>query len=108
MLLRAEQRGDLEGVKVCRDATPVSHLSFDDDSLILMSAHRKNAFTLKHILDTYCSDLGQLVSASKCSIFFSPNKMVDASVEVCQVLDIMTKSINGKYLGLPSIYGGGG
>lgn len=56
MLLRVEHRGDLEWVKVCWDATLVSHLLFADDALILISANRK--LTLKHILDTYCSESG--------------------------------------------------
>ena len=36
MLKGAEERGELEGVSVCRAAPQVSHLLFADDSLLLM------------------------------------------------------------------------
>ena len=47
MLKGAENRGELQGVKVCRDAPAVSHLLFVDDSLILMQADNNNAKVLK-------------------------------------------------------------
>ena len=42
MLKGAEERGEIEGVKVCREAPPISHLLFADDSLILMHVNREN------------------------------------------------------------------
>jgi hypothetical protein len=49
--------------------------------------------------------LGQLVSEAKSSIFFSPCTSADTWVEVWSVLNIMTKAITDKYLGLPPIVG---
>ena len=66
----AETRGELQGIRVCRDAPAVSHLLFADDSLILMEANKENAETLKGLLDRYCANSGQKVSEAKCSIFF--------------------------------------
>lgn len=54
MLKGAETRGEIEWVRVCRDAPMVSHLLFADDSLILMRADRKNALKLKNFLESYC------------------------------------------------------
>jgi hypothetical protein len=54
MLKGAETRGEIEGVRVCRDAPMVSHLLFADDSLILMRADMKNALMLKNFLESYC------------------------------------------------------
>lgn len=53
LIQRAEERGDLEGIKVCRGAPSVSHLLFADDSLILMHADKRNADCLKEVLDRY-------------------------------------------------------
>ena len=64
-----EEVGNLEGIKVCRNAPPISHLLFADDSLILMKADTHNAGTLMGVLDTYCRSSGQLVSNAKSSIF---------------------------------------
>ena len=71
MLRGAEERGELEGVKVCREAPIISHLLFADDSLILMHANKKNADSLINILNSYCAIPGQKVSDAKSSIFFS-------------------------------------
>jgi hypothetical protein len=77
MLKGAKTRGEIEGVRVCRDAPMVSHLLFADDSLILMHVDRKNALKLKEILDSYCLRSGQKISEDKSSIFFSTNTVVD-------------------------------
>ena len=69
MLLKAEQSGELNGVKVCHNGTTVSHLLFADDSLILMRADHTNAARLKRISDTYCLSSGQMISEAKSSIF---------------------------------------
>jgi len=105
LLKGAENRGDLEGIRVCRDAPVVSHLLFADDSLILMHADRKNAKNLKLLLDRYCSSSGQKVSDAKSSIFFSGNTNVEDRAKVCIALNIVTESLNDKYLGLPAMIG---
>jgi hypothetical protein len=83
MIKRAELRGELEGVRVCREAPMISHLLFADDSLILMKADSRNAMKLKEILDRYCASSGQRISEAKSSIYFSPNTVVEERAEVC-------------------------
>jgi hypothetical protein len=60
-----------------------------------------NKVLMTHMLDTYCANLGQLVSVAKSSIFFSPNINVDVRVEICNTLNIYTEALSDKYLGLP-------
>jgi hypothetical protein len=79
----AEIRGEIEGMRVCRDAPMVSYLLFADDSLILMRADRKNALKLKETLNSYCLSSGQKINEDKSSIFFSTNTVVDDRAEVC-------------------------
>ena len=70
MIKRAEERGDLEGVKVgSREAPTISRLLFADDSLIQMHADKKNADCLTNILHRYCANLGQKLSEAKSSIY---------------------------------------
>ena len=70
MLKGAEERGELEGVKVCREAPVISYLLFTDDSLILMHANKKNADCLSDILNRYCANSGQKAREAKSSIYF--------------------------------------
>jgi hypothetical protein len=83
MVKGAKMRGELEGLRVCRDAPMVSHLLFADDSLILMNVDTKNALKLKEILDRYCTNSGQKLFERKSSIFFSPNTVVEERAKVC-------------------------
>ena len=105
MIKKAEERGELDGVKVCRGAPTVSHLLFADDSLILMQADKKNADCLANILNSYCANSGQKLSEAKSSIYFPSNTEVEIKTEVCQTLNIMTESLSDKYLGLPALVG---
>jgi hypothetical protein len=105
MIKKAEERGELEGVKVCRGALTISHLLFADDSLILMQADKKNVDCLASILNRYCANSGQKISEAKSSIYFSSNTDVEVKTEVCQILNIMTESLSDKYLGHPTLVG---
>ena len=105
LLMREEEAGNLEGVKVCRGAPSITHLLFADDSLILMKADMKNADTLRNVLFAYCNASGQLVSVEKSRIFFSPNTKVEDKAQICTILNIMTEPLNDKYFGLPANVG---
>jgi hypothetical protein len=70
-----------------------------------MHADKKNADCLTDILNRYCANSGQKVSEAKSSIFFSNNTHVDAKVEACEALNIMTESLSDKYLGLSAMVG---
>jgi hypothetical protein len=96
LLKGAESRGELHGVRVCRNAPVISHLLFADDSLILMQANKENAKKLKSLLDHYYA---------KSNIFFSENTEVTVKAEVCESLNIMIDSLSDKYLGLLALVG---
>ena len=73
LIQQAEEREELEGIKVCREAPMVSYLLFADDSLILMHPDKSNADCLRGILDMHFQSLGQMLSVAKSSIFSSGN-----------------------------------
>jgi hypothetical protein len=73
MLQKAEQKGKIEGIKICRRAPRVNHLFFADDSLVLMKARTNDAQELKHILDLYEQAAGKKNNREKSSIMFNPN-----------------------------------
>lgn len=103
--LLQEESGNLVGIKVCRGAPTISHLLFADDSLILMKPGGNNAASLRRALVDYCAASGQLVSEANSSIYISPCSSVEAKIEVCTSLNILTEAIGDKYLGLPPIVG---
>ena len=105
MLKGAEERGEIEGVKICREAPTNSHLLFADDSLILMHVDRKNADCLEDILRRYRVNSGQKLSEAKSSIYFSNNTEVNTKLEVCESVNIMTETLSDKYLGLSALVG---
>jgi hypothetical protein len=46
-----------------------------------------------------------MLSAAKSIIFFLGNTKVEVKLEVCESLNIMSESLNDKYLGLPTLVG---
>jgi hypothetical protein len=104
-LAHREEVLGIEGVRVCRNAPSVSHLLFADDSLILMKANLINATSLRQVLDQYCASSGQMVSETKCSIFFGPNVDVEVKGQFCEELNITIEAVSDKYLGLLSMVG---
>lgn len=60
----------LEEFKICRRAPGISHLLFADDTLLFLKGEAEQANIVKEMINTYERCTGQLVSVSKCSIFF--------------------------------------
>ena len=101
MLQKAEQRGTIEGIKICRRAPRINHLFFADDSLILMRARENDAKKLKYILELYEQAAGQKVNRDKSSIMFSPNTSQGIRSEIKSCLSIVSEARSERYLGLP-------
>lgn len=50
LLKRAEARGDIHGIQVCRGAPSLSHLLFSDEFLLFFRANLSEVDHIKHIL----------------------------------------------------------
>ncbi|CAA7022568.1 unnamed protein product [Microthlaspi erraticum] len=66
----AEEEGRLTGLKIARNSPPISHLIFADDSLFFCKADTAQCAELKRIIESYGQASGQLLNASKSSVFF--------------------------------------
>ena len=85
--------------------TSVSHLLFDDDSLILIRATEGDAKQLQDILDLYECCSGQMINKAKSAVLFSRNTNTHRRADVCALLQISKETLNERYLGLPAQVG---
>ena len=88
-------------LKASRQSLGVSHLFFVDDLVLFTKANKAGAKSIKKVLSIFCKESGQLVSAEKSHIYFSPNVPPNIREDICDVLDIVETSNLGKYLGFP-------
>ncbi|RVW91093.1 hypothetical protein CK203_039951 [Vitis vinifera] len=69
MLLRAEERNALEGFRVGRNRTRVSHLQFADDTIFFSSTREEDLLTLKSVLLVFGHISGLKVNLDKSNIY---------------------------------------
>ena len=71
LLTKAEEKGKLHGVSICRRAPSVSHLLFVDDSLLFCQATHDEVRTILEVLQLYADSSGQCINMEKSSVYFS-------------------------------------
>lgn len=70
MLLREEELGNLQEIKIGKGVSGISHLLYADDILVTCWADDKYASTLVRVLDTFSFWSGLKANASKSQIYF--------------------------------------
>jgi len=105
LIRNAENRGDLQGVCVCRIAPRVSHLLFTDDYFLFFQAEESQTIVMKQILTQYEEASGQAISLPKSEIFYSRNVQEPPQQSITNILGVRVVLGTGKYLGLPSMVG---
>jgi hypothetical protein len=105
LIRQAEARGDIHGVKICKNAPIISHLLFADDCFLFFRANHNEAVVMKNILTTYEAASGQTINFQKSEIFCSRNVTQSDRDSTATTLDVQAVLGTGKYLGLPSMIG---
>ena len=67
--MRAEERNSLEGFKVGRNKTRVSHLQFVDDTIFFSNTREEDMLTLKSVLLVFRHISGLKVNLDKSNIY---------------------------------------
>lgn len=102
---KASGEGQLQGCKISRTASSVSHLLFADDSFLFFKGTVEEATNVKALLINYEKCSGQSVNFQKSGVFFSANIRRDLQHQISNVLEVHNDLSNTKYLVLPSLVG---
>ena len=98
-------RGELEGITVCRGAPRLSHLFFADDSIIFCKATIGECNAIQRILGVYEQASSQQLNRTKAALFFSKNTPDEIKEEIKNRFRAQVIRQHEKYLGLPSLVG---
>ena len=98
-------RGQMEGIKICRGGPRLSRLFFANDSLIFCKATLKECDELQRLLALYEKASDQSLNRAKTSLFFSSNTSRDVQEEIKNWFGAQIIKQHEKYLGLPSLVG---
>ncbi|RVX23043.1 LINE-1 retrotransposable element ORF2 protein [Vitis vinifera] len=100
MLLKAKERNVLEGFKVGRNRTRVSHLQFVDDTIFFSSSREEDMMTLKNVLLVFGHISGLKVNLDKSNIY-GINIEQNHLSRLAEMLDCKASGWPILYLGLP-------
>ena len=100
MLLRAEERSMLEGFRVGRNRTRVSHLQFADDTIFFSNSCAEELQTLKSLLLVFGQISGLKVNLDKSNLF-GINLDQNHLSRLALMLDCKASGSPILYLGLP-------
>ncbi|KAE8666664.1 Protein NRT1/ PTR FAMILY 2.7 [Hibiscus syriacus] len=107
LLLKAQRRNEIKGIRASVRGPRVSHLFYADDSLLFVKNSLAEVRRIKGILDQYEKASGQKVNYEKSSIYFSPNTPSVDRGSFLRELGVAEASEPGSYLGLPLVVGKG-
>uniref|UniRef100_A0A803QEP6 Reverse transcriptase n=1 Tax=Cannabis sativa TaxID=3483 RepID=A0A803QEP6_CANSA len=104
ILDRAQDNGEIHGIKISRNAHAVSHLMFADDTLLFTRANTVEAGNIGVCLKKFEDWSGQLCSKQKSGILFSRNCVKSLRENIEKKMGISTINEAEKYLGNPFIF----
>lgn len=105
LIRQAESRGELSGIKIARQAPPVSHLLFADDSILFFKAIQTEVDKVLDIITKYESASGQRINLDKSEMTSSGNVSQERKRELELQLGARSVAQHSKYLGLPTVIG---
>ena len=82
LIQSAMDRGQMEGVKICRGGPRLSHLFFANNSLMFCKATLKECDELQRLLAVYEKASSQSLNRAKTSLFFSSNTSREVQDEI--------------------------
>ena len=105
MIQKATERGDLQGVSICRNGPKLTHLFFADDSLLFCRATIHDCQKVMEILSSYEKVSGQKLNRDKIALFFSKSTSSEMQRQIMGALGVNELNPYEEYLGLPALVG---
>ena len=101
LINREQSLGNLSGVKVARNAQPVSKLCYADDVILFCKAKFHEVNSLVRCINTYCEWSGQKVSIEKSGFFTSKGVHAQFTMQLRNTWGFKKLPQHTKYLGVP-------
>ena len=105
LLKKAESKGRIKGVSICRGAPKITNLMFANDSLLFCQATRAEGETITEILQTYARASRQSINLEKSSTYFNSNTSKRQKGQILEILGVKELDRFVNYLGLPTLIG---
>ncbi|KAL0405608.1 UNVERIFIED_CONTAM: hypothetical protein Slati_3874700 [Sesamum latifolium] len=105
LITKAETSGQLDGIRIYRNAPSISHLFFVDDTLLCCQASLEAMGCIQSILQVYGKASGQEINLQKLVVVFSKNTPPCLMTTISDGLGIRMVDRHEKYLGLPYVVG---
>jgi len=106
LMQTAVVEGTIQGIKLNSVCPTLSHLLFADDSIFFLHGTITECQNLAKILHQYCFASGQAINLNKSGIYFSKNCPMNLRRNMAAELRVPEIEKTGKYLGIPSDWGG--
>lgn len=106
LIKQAVSAGIIRGIKLNHSCPTLSHLLFADDSIFFLHGTIMECQNLAAILHQYCFASGQAINLNKSGIYFSKGYPESLKRNMAYELRVPIIDKTGKYLGIPSDWGG--
>ncbi|XP_065628492.1 uncharacterized protein LOC136067104 [Quercus suber] len=105
MIQKVIERGELQGVSICRNGPKLTHLFFVDDNLLFCRATTHDYQKVLEILSNYERVSGQKLNREKTALFFNKSTPSEMQKEIMDLLGVNELKQYEEYLGLPALVG---
>ena len=101
---RVVTAGDWQPIRLARRGTPLTHLFFADDLLLLAEANIEQAGVINMVLNTFCQSSEAKVNKTKSQVFFSKNISARSMKRIGADLGFPITKDLGMYLDMPLLH----
>lgn len=105
LIAKEEEKGLFHGVKICREANPLTYLLYTDDLLVFCKAKEEEALVFWRLFSTYHLWSGQVANFEKSNMFFSKRTPPNTKKAVRSLTRFKEMKEGSIYLGNTLVFG---